>query len=133
MMKKLSFLSRPVSVKECGDTGMAMVLVCLLVGIHLGSRQWLFAAVALLLINMIFASVYKPVAKCWLGLSHLMGTVASTIILSVVFFLIVTPLSLLRRGLKHDPMRLKAWKNGRTSVFVTRDHTYTAQELEQPF
>ncbi len=124
---------KTVTQKECSDTGMAMVLICLLGGWFSGERDWLLAAIILLVLNMVWPGIYTLVAKVWLGLSHLLGAVMSRVILALVFYLLVTPLALLRRMLGHDPMQRKAWKAGTDSVFEVRDHTYTPEEIEQPF
>jgi hypothetical protein len=124
---------KSVTSRECSDTGMAMVLICLLAGWFTGIRDWFLGAIILLIINMTWPTIYTWAAKGWLGFSHLLGTVMSKIILSLIFFIVVTPLALLRRALGHDPMALKKWKKGTESVFETRDHTYTPEEIEQPF
>lgn len=128
-----SFFSRAVTAKECSDTGMAMVLICLLGGWFSGQRDWFLAAIVLLVVNMVWPRIYTLAAKGWLGLSHLLGSVMSRVILTLVFFLVVTPLALLRRAFGHDPMRVRAWKAGTGSVFETRDHEYTPEEIERPF
>ncbi len=112
---------------------MAMVLICLLVGWFSGTRDWFLGAIILLVINMTWPAIYTVPAKVWLGFSHLLGTVMSKIILTLVFFVVLTPLALLRRTLGHDPMALKKWKDGNGSAFETRDHTYTPEEIELPF
>lgn len=121
------------SAKECSDTGMAMVLLCLLAAWFTGGRSWLAWAIGLLVLNMVWPRAYGLVARLWLGLSLVLGAVMSRVILALVFFVVLTPLALLRRALGHDPMRLRQWKAGTGSVFETRDHTYTAEEIERPF
>ena len=128
-----TFPSQAITAKECSDTGMAMVLICLLGGWFTGVRDWFLAAIVLLVLNMIWPTLYYFVAKVWLGLSHLLGAVMSRVILTLVFFLVVTPLALLRRALGHDPMQVRAWKAGTGSVFETRDHAFTSEEIERPF
>lgn len=127
------FFPISISPKEHSDTGMAMVLICLLAGWFSGTRDWYLGAIILLVINMTWPAIYTLPAKIWLGFSHLLGTVMSKIILTLVFFIVLTPLALLRRALGHDPMALKKWKKGNGSVFETRDHTYTPKEIELPF
>lgn len=122
-----------VSRKECTDTGMAAVLICLIVYSVTDVRLWLGAAVVLLLADMVWPRLFTYPAKFWLGLSGLLGSVMSKVLLTVIFFGIQTPISLLRRGLGHDPMLRKQWKNGTDSVFVVRDHTFTAEEIERPY
>ena len=122
-----------VSAKECADTGMAMVLICLLALLFTGTRAWLTAAVALLLLNMTVPRIYTLAAKAWLGLSRLIGTVMSKVLLTLIFFLAQTPIALLRRATGHDPMQLKKWKKGDESVFESRNHTFRPEEIERPY
>jgi hypothetical protein len=126
------FSIRP-SAKECSDTGMAMVLICLLVTMFTGTRAWLTAAVGLLLLNMIIPRIYFLPAKGWLGLSRLLGMVMSKVLLTLIFFLVQTPIALLRRAAGHDPMQRKKWKQGDGSVFESRNHTFRPEEIERPY
>lgn len=122
-----------ISADQAKDTGMAMVLICLLIAFF-GHKQQLFAvAILLLLVNMIWPKIYKPVAKIWLGLSHLLGTIVSKVVLSVIFFGLVMPVGLARRVLGKDPMQTKKWKKGRDSVFKTRDHEFTSEDISHPY
>jgi len=123
----------PVSTRQCVDTGMAMVLIALIGAIWTGEHSWTVAAVGLLVANMIVPRIYFYPARLWFALSLALGTVMSKLILSLIFFLVLTPLALLRKALGHDPMGLKEWKKGKGSVFVVRNHAYAAQDIEHPF
>ena len=112
---------------------MAMVLICLLIA-HIGHHErFVFVAIVLLVINMVWPSCFHYPSKLWFGLAHLMGAVMSRVLLTVLFFGLVTPLGLVRRIGGADPMQMKKWKKGNSSVFRTRDHTYSAQDIEQPY
>lgn len=128
-----TILPTRVSAKECTDTGMAMVLISLLAALFTKASYWLPTAIALLLLNMTVPRIYTLPAKGWLGLSRLLGTVMSKILLSIIFFVVQTPMGLLRRAFGHDPMQLKKWKQGKESVFETRDHTFQSEEIERPY
>lgn len=127
------FIPARVTKEQAKDTGMAMVLICLLLGMTETWNHAYLAATALLLVNMTWATAFKPVAKVWLGLSHLMGTVMSKILLSLVFLLVVTPVAILRRALGKDSLALRRWKKADGSAFAVRDHTYTPRDIEMPF
>ena len=71
-------------------------------------------------------------AVIWFGVAHVMGTVMSKVILSLVYVLVTTPIGVLRRVFGADPMRLKGWRAG-GSAFDDRDHTFVAKDLETPF
>lgn len=128
-----SILPTSISRTQCRDTGMAMTLICLIVAIITRNPVWTYAATAVLVVNMTVPVVFRPVGYLWFGLSGLLGAVVSKILLTVLFFALVTPVGLLRRMLGKDTLRLRQWKDGGGSVFVSRDHAYTAQDVEQPF
>lgn len=102
---------------------------CLWAGRFSNTRDWLLGTIILQVFNMTWPSIYTLPAKAW----HLVGSALSKILLTLVFFIVLTPIALLRRALGHDPMVLKKWKEGNESVFKARDHTYIPEELEQPF
>jgi hypothetical protein len=60
-----------------------------------------------LVVDMTLPQLYRPVAVLWLGLSHLLGTVLSKILLTLVFFDVVTPIGLARKLLGFDSLKLK--------------------------
>ncbi len=127
------FIPARISKEQAKDTGMAMVLICLLLGLgHVWAKGFV-AALVLLLVNMVWSRAFTPVAKVWLGLSHLMGTVMSKILLSFVFLLVVTPVALLRRMGGKDSLSLRRWKKNDGSAFAVRDHTYVPRDIEMPF
>ncbi len=127
------FLPKTISRDQAKDTGMAMVLICLLIA-FIGKRQEFGGiAISLLLINMIWPILFTPVAKLWLGLSHLLGTVMSKMLLSVLFFLIVLPVGITRGLMGKDSLQIKKWKAGRESVFRARDHRFTSEDINHPY
>jgi hypothetical protein len=119
--------------EQAKDTGLAAVLILLLMAYFWQLPTLLAPAIGVLVLTMAWPAFFRPAAVVWFGLSHLIGTVASKVILSIVFFVVATPIGLLRRLLGADSMRLRGWKRGRESVFGVRDHVYTPTELERPF
>jgi hypothetical protein len=122
-----------ITKEQSRDTGMAMVLLLLIAAASRKREGYLFVAMALHVVNMMKPQVFRPIAVVWLGLSDLLGAVVSRILLSIVFFLVVTPISMLRRGLGKDPLKLRVFKAGRESVMVERNHVFVAQDLERPY
>ena len=127
------FLPADVSNKECADTAMAMTLISLLVILFTKSLTLLPLPIGLLLLGMVWPRAYALVARLWLGISLLLGSVMSRVVLSIIFMVIVTPIALVMRLFGHDPMRRKGWKKNTDSTFVSRDHTFEAKDLEHPF
>jgi hypothetical protein len=119
--------------EQAKDTGMAMVLICLLLGYWGRFPKFLPVAIVLLLITMTWPKAFTPLAVLWFGLSHLLSRVVSRVVLSVIFFLVVTPIGLIRRWSGKDALQLKKWKQGRDSVFVVREGPVQAKDMTNPY
>jgi len=112
---------------------MAMVLICLLFG-YFGHHSRLIAlAIPLLVIDMIIPSLYRPLATVWLGLSTILGSIMSRVILTIIYFVLVTPVGLIRRAFGADQLMLKKWKQEDQSVFKSHDRLYQSEEIEKPY
>jgi hypothetical protein len=127
------FISKSITTNQAKDTGMAMVLICLLIAFFGGKQFFYGLAILLTLINMIWPNVFKPVAKIWLGFSHILGSVMSRIILSIIFLVLVLPVGFVRRAIGKDPLQLKKWKKDHASVFKTREHEFTSEDIKHPY
>ena len=112
---------------------MAMVLVLLLLWVFRRGDGYVVAAMVVHVVNMVVPKVFTPVAVVWFWLSHLLGTIASRVILTVIFFAVVTPIGLWRRMIGADSLKLKAFKAGKGSVMKERNHTFIGQDLKQPY
>jgi hypothetical protein len=122
-----------ISKDQSRDTGMGVVLLLLLVFLRTKREGVLIAAMLVHVVNMIWPIIYKPVAVVWLGVSHLMGTVMSKVLLSILFFLVITPIGVLRRLFGKDSLKLRDFKASRNSATVERNHVFTAQDIEKPY
>jgi hypothetical protein len=128
-----TFFKKKISKDQSKDTGMAMTLLCLILALSPKRHGFLYLAMALHVVNMTVPSIYRPIAVLWFGLSDLMGAFMSKILLSIVFFGVVTPIGILRRLLGKDPLKLRAFKTSKESVMIERNHTFTSRDLERPY
>lgn len=129
----MAFYTKKVSTTQCKDAGLALVLICLILALLDASRYFLPLGVALLVVSMTVPGLFQPFAKFWFGFSHALGTVMSKVLLSLLFYLMVTPVGIVRRVMGKDAMQLKKWKQGQASVFQNRDHQFTAKDLDHPY
>ena len=118
---------------QAKDTALAILLMLQIALLVTGWHALVVASIAMLVLAMTWLAPFRPLARLWFGFSHLLGNIAARVILTVVFALVATPVGLLRRLGGADAMRRKAWKKDKTSVFVERNHRYTAKDLETPF
>lgn len=124
---------RQINKDQSRDTGMAMVLLLLLIYLYARRSELLVAALAVHVLTMTLPRLFRPLAVVWLGLSHLLGTIMSRILLSVVFYTIVTPIGLLRRIAGKDPLKIREFKTGEGSVMLERNHLFAAADIEKPY
>ncbi len=126
-------MNKEVSVDQCKDTGLAITLIFLLIVWFSKNITYAGPAIIVLIITMTCPKVFKHAARFWFALSHFMGEFVSKILLSIVFFIVVTPVGAIRKKMGKDSMRLKEWKKEKSSAFQKRNHKFTAADLEKPF
>ncbi|MGB0863575.1 MAG: SxtJ family membrane protein [Saprospiraceae bacterium] len=80
------------------------------------------------MISLLIPFVGKWLVKGWLKLAEGLGWVNSRILLSIIFFLILTPIAIVSRLFKKNSLRLK---NDTNSIWVERNKTYTKKDLEK--
>jgi len=124
---------RQVTLDQARDTGQALVLLCLIIVIFFKQPSFAGIALIVLLVNMVCPQVYKPAAKWWFALSHLLSRIVPRILLALLFYVLVTPVGLMRRLMGSDALQLRTWKKGRQSVLRERDHTLSAKDIINPF
>ena len=124
---------KKISKKEATDTGMAMALICLLLGHFTKHDYYYMIAIPVLVIDMTFPMFYYPFAMVWLGLTNLLGAVMSRVLISIVYILILLPMGLIRKATGKDSLNLKGFKKDTKSVMVVRDYEFTAKDITNPF
>lgn len=125
--------STSISREQAKDSGMAVVLILLIIGFLARMDVYFSVALGALLMNMIFPMFYYPFAVIWFGISRLLGSVMSKVLLSVIYVIIVLPVALLRRLSGKDSLLLGKFKRSRESVMRSRNHLFEANDLEKPF
>lgn len=105
------------------------IVVGLMVFFYFFKSQWLFNTAIVIGILGVFSDfVAEKIAWVWLKFAEVLGRINSTILLSLIFFIFLTPIALLMRVFKKtDALKLKKITG---SVYDERNHTYTAKDLE---
>ncbi len=115
------------------DTGLVVVLILLLMAYWQEKLYLIFPAIGMLLVVMTIPAVLKPLAIVWYYFSTALGNVTNRIVFTIIFWVVLTPVSVIRKQLGFDPMMLKKWKNGTDSVFTVRNKTITSDDLNMPY
>jgi hypothetical protein len=126
-------MTEDVSISQSRDSGLALVLISLILAWRASTQFFLLLGIGLLVVTMTAPGLFRPFAKVWFGLSHALGTVVSRILLTLLFYAMVTPVGIIRRLLGKDAMQLNSWKESRSTVFQNRDHLFARQDLDHPY
>jgi hypothetical protein len=110
------------------DTGFVVLLGLLLWYLHSGD-----VSVLCVIVSLVAPVVLKPVSYAWNGLSEVMGTVISRVLLCAIFFCIVTPVGAVRRAISKERLLSEQWKTGGGSVFKDRNVCYKNTDLKNQF
>lgn len=107
----------------CAPAAAALVLALL-------TRSWwpLIVALGLLAAGLLSAKLAALLAAAWLAFGEALGNFNSKIILTLIYWLVLTPTALLYRAVKKDPLGLARQDGG--SYFHDRAHTFTKGDLE---
>lgn len=122
-----------ISRRQNTEVGIVIVLVLLMTGLITSEIVWYKTCVLVLLLSVLCPVVYTPVSWLWFGLARIVERLFSTILLTLVFYLVVTPVALLRRCVAKDTLRLRCFKKQKDSVFLVTDKKYTKEDLDKQF
>ncbi|MBN1598158.1 MAG: hypothetical protein JW894_07675 [Bacteroidales bacterium] len=126
-------IPKNITKKQIIDSGMALVLILLILGFWLKNNLFFKIAVPVLVINIIIPKIFYPFAVFWFSLANILSATVSKILLSVVYFIIVMPVGLLRRLFGKDSLFLTKFKRDSSSVMITRNHTFTSKDILNPY
>ena len=76
-------------------------------------------ALAFVLVGFVAPKILRPLNWLWFQLGQLLGKIVSPIVLGAIFFLLLTPVSLVTRLFGRDELRLKR-KASQTSYWLDR-------------
>ena len=96
-------------------------------------KVWMEAGVVLLIIGLFVGPLAVLIAQLWLKLARVMGAVMSPFLLTLVFFLVLLPITLLRRAVtRRNELQLKR-KTDEGSYYTEEVRTYTPRDLQFPW
>ncbi len=119
--------------KDNLNSGLALVLIILMAGLGWHVYFMFKILVPVVLLLMINPIIFYPFTFLWLNLSDLLGKIMSKIILCLVFFLIVCPTAFIRKLSGKDTLHLKIFKNSEKSIFTERNHSFSKDDLINPY
>ncbi len=84
-------------------------------------RSWsLIISIVFLFLGILNSKILTPLNKIWFKIGILLGNVISPIVMSIIFFLVVTPTSFIMKILGKDLLNLK--KNTKNSYWIKKQN-----------
>jgi len=114
--------------------GIAALLLWLYRYWRYGFSFWPLAVAAVLIILALLAprALYWP-NRAWFQFGNLLNKLTTPFVMGVIFFLVLTPIALIRRAMGSDDLRLKSDPKA-TSYWIPRDPPGpNPQDLERQF
>ena len=122
----LIYMSKNYKAKE---TVLGITVGLLVLYVVFRGRGFLYCALGIGLAGVFSYDLSGKIDWLWTRLARVMAAVSNSILLSLVFFLLVTPVALVRRWRKKDVMR--RFDPKATSNFSDREHGFTAKDFEK--
>lgn len=113
------------------ETSLIIVTGLLIIYLINGWYPLLIIAGTVGLIGSFFNKPASWITWLWYKAGDLLGKIVPKIILSVVFFLFLFPISVLYRVFNKDRMELKS--KTRNTMWNERDHSYSKEDLLMPW
>lgn len=148
MTKLIQFLSAlqneiEVTPKKVRDFGWVIFAVIgVIVPVFISWRnEWIITDLMLILFGigllvlipcLIAPNLMRPVYRGWMTLAVLLGLFMTKVIITLVFYGMMTPIGLLRRLLVKDPMGLRINKE-KQSYWVEKEHSPTPESYEKQY
>lgn len=111
--------------------GLLVIIFGVLVFYFIFKYQWmLYICLAVGSIGMLSFSLSQRLYGAWMKLAEILGWINSRVLLSIVFFLFLTPIALAYRWLKKSTIQKKPNAHSE-SFYETIEHTFTKTDLEK--
>lgn len=109
------------------ETSLVLTTGFLILFLIFGNIWLLYAALALGIVGIFIKPVARYIAVAWFKLADILNFVVSKVILGILFFIILWPVSMLSRIFNKDKLQLK---KSEKSTWILRNHNYSASDLK---
>ena len=109
--------SNKIKISSNRSFGLLFFLVFLLISIYPllnggNLRLWsLIISIIFLALGILNSKILTPLNKVWFKFGLFLGTIVSPIVMSIIFFFVVTHISFVMKGLGKDILNLKRNNN----------------------
>ena len=108
---------------------LTIVIGFILLSNYFANKQLLVLAIAIGIISILSEKANNKIIWVWNKLAEVLGLIMPNVLLSIVFYLFLTPLAFINRiKRKKNPLQLK---NTTTSVYTSKRKEFSPESLEK--
>jgi hypothetical protein len=93
----------------------------------------LAAGIAMLVLCMVPGMMMAPVYKLWMRLALILGTIMTAVIVTIVFYLVITPIGLIRRLLRSKSDYKQTFDPKAESYWTDRTDRFDPSRMEKMY
>lgn len=112
------------------ETIIVLALVALVASLLLNVNWLMYVSITLLVLSIISKKATMIISNVWLSFSHYFGLVMNSVVMFIIFFLFLVPISFFQRLFGKNQLLKKGTTN---SHFIIRNHWYTKKDIEKPW
>lgn len=140
-METTAILKQQTLIKTSSNRSFGIVFFCffLLIALlpathHHPVRWWAFVVAAgFLVVALLAPAMLRPLNQLWTRFSILLSKISTPLIMGIIFFLVLTPMSLYRRLVKRLPLTLE-FAPQQPSYWINREPPgFNAQGMKNQF
>ncbi len=110
------------------ETILALVVALVIFGVVYKLKILLLSAIGLGLLGLFIKPVAELIHVAWMKFSELLGAITSKILLSLIFYLFISPIAFFFRLFNKNALLLKNQEN---STFHERNHVFVKKDFER--
>ena len=118
-------MSKKIKVSSNKSFGIVFSIFFLFISIYLFLNEYptyywsLFVSVIFLLLGLMNSKILSPLNLLWFKFGLLLGKIVSPIVMGIIFFLVVTPISIILKIFGKDVLNLKF--NNNKTYWIVKD------------
>lgn len=124
-----------VTTHQDQDVCLVALLVLLLLTLsnYLTVTLMIRLSIPIILIALLIPQLIRPITISWFWIGETLSKLTSRLFLSVLFFIVVTPIGVIRRFLSKGAIYQSCQPNIQSSNFINTTKTITYDHLSTPF
>lgn len=122
-------ITRQKSLEACLaiSTGLAVIYY------FTDNKYLLYTAIGVGVIGLLSKFLSRQIAWFWFKLAEVLGKINGFLLLSILFFILLTPIAWLMKIFKKDSLKLKKRLDKNGSYYIDRSYEFTSKDIENPW